>query len=440
MNHPIMLDPTALSRADAAQMLATLRLLHQRQHWDDRSDELLDWAALLLPTSKPIQRLKIRRMLAQQRAADALAALSILLQRFGTDRILLLLRAKALWMQGEPVRAVSSVAMALNNAPQCCKATVCFADDVFHAAGEHDRSITLLQKAIERFTNDDDLCERCARSMIAAGRADEAISMLWTMSKPPAQLLAEALAQSGRSLESMEVLGSCANSMEGSTATDAAIARQITIVQLLGDEQAMESLIASIPASCHESRLAAANALLRIGRFTEALRLAIATYRNQTAPPTTRRRAAHTAAVCAGSCDRESLARRVITRLRRGSGGVDPTEMAAAWRRAMLGQILRSQRDCQLAGSDAHTSVLTPLLTSARGTFRRVLNSSSGQHPSNRAGCEQHLAQCEAALGHLDAAITAFCRGLDQAEHDQIGPIGRIGASELSETAAADAA
>ena len=106
----------------------------------------------------------------------------------------------------------------------------------------------------------------------------------------------------------------------------------------------------------------------------------------------------------------------------------------------MLGQILRSQRDCRLAGSDAQTSVLTPLISRARATFRRVLATPAGQEPGKRVACEQLLAHCEAALGHLNAAITAFCRGLDQPEHDQIGPIGRISPDEPMESPAADAA
>ena len=108
-NPPIMLYPDALTRADAAQMLATLRSLQHSRGWTERSDELLDWAALLLPTSKPVQRMKVRRMLDQHRVADALASLSVLLQRFGNDRVLLLLRAQALCSQGEHTRAVPSV-------------------------------------------------------------------------------------------------------------------------------------------------------------------------------------------------------------------------------------------------------------------------------------------------------------------------------------------
>lgn len=415
----------ALSRAEAAEMLRILRQLARSDRWDDRSDELLDWAALLLPHSAPLQRMKITRLLELGHGEEALATLAQLAQHVRWACSFIMLRTRALLICGRADAAADLVARCDPADLLQHRGLLRSADDVYRAAGAHARRVELLGWAIERHPNDLQLLDRLADALITADRAADATELLRLAGDRPSVLLAEALERSGRTLESLDVLRACGENFPDHATLDAVLAREITLLSVAGDERAIDEALDRIPEGGSESRRAAIDALLQTGQFRRALHFALRLARDPSASAASRSWAWHAGVVAAEAIGRTTLAERICRRLRTATGGgPDPTIMARHWRRALLGQILSSQRRGRLAEPDDRRSVLTPLLQAARATFRR--QDKLAPAIARPARLAEHLARCEAALGNLNGAIKAIDRGLHMADQASTGPVARI--------------
>lgn len=339
-------------RQEAARLLRAIRRADAHQ-----VEDLLEWAAVTLPDSVPVQRLYIESLLDNDDLHAAEAILTRILLRRPDHPAIGLLRAQCLARRGNWNEADAVLDDVLQQRP-CHARTLHLAGEVAGRCKQDHRAVELLQRAVEQ--GDGTAQPLLVDALLCVGSIDRAYEVLQRMAAPSPLLVAAVLRADNRPLDAIETLE---RAVEADNAADDDILRELIELTLqLADDSRLMQTIAQLDGLQHpQATLEAAGAMLSRGRFVHAAVLAA---------PLRHHRKHHGRAlamltVAASLAGRNALAQRAHARLCQSHDEVDRKFMAHCWQQGMMGRLLCDQHDVRRAGRDPGSSILQALLAEA---------------------------------------------------------------------------
>lgn len=394
--------PATIDRQQAARLLRDIRAASH-----DEMDELLDWALSYMPWSRPLQRLKIRRLLDQGdlEAAEALIAKGLLLRP--TDPALTLLKGRALAGRERFPEAQAELRLALKQRPWHVGALELAA----YAAGQlgdHAHAAALLEQAASRRANDDGLKRRLVEALLAADLPVRAEEVLNTIESSAMVLKSRLLRCQNRPLDALAVLEEAIEQTDAQD-SDEQLEALTDLLEEIADTARLRDAISKIGPDHPRAHLRTCRALLSLGDFNQCAMRAQGSASN----PTTRREALHALVVASAEADRHRHALDALCELTSMANGLNPRRMAECWLRAFKGRMIQRQLSAETAGADPSLKLLPAVLNEAVAVFdERLADAECPPSPAERSSLQQYRSVCLIGLGRHREADAAVARSL----------------------------
>ena len=399
-----MTDPRLdIDREEAARVLRRVRLAGPKQ-----TDEAIDWAFSVMPHSRPLQRLRIRRLLDQGDLEGANALIGRGLLKRPTDSAFTLLRAESLASQGGFEAAKAELRLALKQRPNHI-GTLRLAAEVADRLGDSAHAVRLLERAVALRPYDEAIKALLVSALIRAEYPVRAEAVHDSMKSPPPVLTAELRRCQSRLLDAVNVLENSIGLDDEDGRQDELIEALIDLLEEIGDATALQDLTRQAGPGLPRAHLRAGRAELSLGEFAAGAARAQDLLRE----PLHRREALHLLVVAAAETGRNQQARDALCELTATDKALNPRRMAECWLRAFRGKMLRRQYCARQAGADPSLKLLPALLSEAVALFEEQL--ADDRHPlsaAERAALQRHRAACLATLGRKRDANAALAGGM----------------------------